>query len=117
MLTLAEIDPAPGPDAALSARMCAAINLMSPAPPLVVVAHGSLAMLLPAIALSQRTAHRRVGAYVLIDPDLPPVTDSWPDAPVTVVTDDTSGAASLQGRLRGWQVLTHAMFRAQDTSD
>jgi hypothetical protein len=117
VLTLADITPVDGPESALSARMCAAINLLEPTPPLVIVAHGSEALLLPAIALSQRTAHRRVSAYVLIDPDLPTVSDGWPDAPVTVVTDDTDGQASLQGRLRGWQLLTHAMFRDQETDD
>jgi hypothetical protein len=55
-----------------------------------------------------------VSEYVLIDPVLPTVSDSWPDAPVTVVTDDTDGQASLQGRLRGWQLLTHAMYRTRE---
>jgi hypothetical protein len=91
--------------------MCAAINLLDPQPPLVIVAEGAQALMLPAIALSQRAAHRRVSEYVLIDPDLPPVTDSWPDAPVTVVSSDESSDASIQGRLRGWTVL------AQPTDD
>jgi hypothetical protein len=115
VLTLADITPVDGPESALSARMCAAINLLDPSPPLVIVAQGDHALLLPAIALSQRTAHRRVSGYVLIDPDLPPVGDTWPDAPVTVVTDDTDSQASLQGRLRGWQVQTHATHRAQQS--
>jgi hypothetical protein len=114
VLRLADITPVDGPESALSARICAAINLRDPTPPLVVVAHGDHALLLPAIALSQRTAHRRVSEYVLIDPVLPTVSDSWPDAPVTVVTDDTDGQASLQGRLRGWQLLTHAMYRTRE---
>jgi hypothetical protein len=117
VLRLADITPVDGPESALSARMCAAINLLEPSPPLVIVARGSHALLLPAIALSQRTAHRRVSEYVLIDPELPTVSDSWPDAPVTVVTDDTDGQASLQGRLRGWQLLTHEAYAAQETGD
>ena len=108
VLTLARITPVPGPETALSARMCAAINLLDPRPPLVIVAEGALALLLPAVALSQRAAHRRVGEYVLIDPELPPVTDSWPDAPVTVVSSDEASDASLQGRLRGWTVVPKA---------
>lgn len=104
VLTLARITPVPGPESALSARMCAAINLLDPRPPLVIVAEGALALLLPAIALSQRAAHRRVSEYVLIDPELPHVTDGWPDAPVTVLSSDESSDASIQGRLRGWTV-------------
>ena len=77
-----------------------------------VVAEGDLALLLPAVALSQRSAHRRVRDYVLIDPDLPPVSDGWPDAPVTVVTDDVEGLAARQGRLRGWRVITHPQWAA-----
>ena len=104
MLTLADITPVPGPEAALSARICAAINLLDPAPPLVIVAEGSLALMLPAVALSQRSARRRVAEYVLVDPELPPVTDGWPDAPVTVISSGDSSDASIQGRLRGWTV-------------
>ena len=104
VLTLTEITPVPGPDDALSARMCAAINLLDPVPPLVIVADGALALLLPAIALSQRSSRRRVSEYVLIDPALPPVTDGWPDAPVTLVSSDETSAAAVQGRLRGWTV-------------
>lgn len=106
VLTLTRITPVPGPQAALSARMCAAINLLDPLPPLVIVAEGALALMLPAIALSQRSARRRVSEYVLIDPELPPVTDGWPDAPVTVVSSDDASDASIQGRLRGWTVVS-----------
>jgi hypothetical protein len=110
VLTLASITPVPGPESAFSARICAAINVLDPQPPLVIVAEGGLALLLPAIALSQRSARRRVSEYVLIDADLPPVTDGWPDAPVTVVTDDPQGAAARQGSLRGWRVLGHGQW-------
>jgi len=112
VLTLAEINPAPGPESALSARMCAAINLLDPVPPLVIVADGALALLLPAIALSQRSSRRRVSEYVLIDPELPPVTDGWPDAPVTLVSSDPESAAARQGSLRGWRLLTPAQYAA-----
>ena len=113
VLTLADIDPVSGPEPALAARICAAINLLDPLPPLVIVADGALALLLPAIALSQRSSRRRVGGYVLIDPDLPPVTDAWPDAPVTLVTDDLDGPAARLGGLRDWRVLTHAQYDVQ----
>lgn len=110
VLVLADIIPVDGPDAALAARLCAAINLLDPPAPLVVVADGARALLLPAVALSQRRMHRRVDGYVLIDPVLPAIAESWPDAPVTVVTDDERGDASVQGRLRGWRVVTHAEY-------
>ena len=115
VLTLARITPAPGPESALSARICAAINRLDPPPPLVIVAEGDLALMLPAIALSQRSARRRVGEYVLIDPALPPVSDGWPDAPVTVVTDDVEDSASRQGGLRGWRVISHRQW-AEDSA-
>jgi hypothetical protein len=94
-------DPeAPGTD---SARTCAEITRLDPTGPITVIAFGEAALLLPPVALAQRSAHRRVVEYVLVDPAVPPVSDSWPDAPVTVfceVTDPTS----IQGRLRGWLV-------------
>ena len=93
-----------------SARICSAINEMKPTAPLTVIAFGESALALPAVALSQRTAHRLVAEYVLIDPALPAVTESWPDARVMVVTDDADCQASLQGRLRGWTVIGHAEF-------
>lgn len=117
VLSLADITPVPGPDAALSARVCAAITLLDPAPPLIIVAEGPLALMLPAVALSQRSVHRRVSEYVLVDPALPLVTDSWPDAPVTVVTDDAESPAARQGSLRGWRLLTHAQYAAQPAGD
>jgi hypothetical protein len=102
VVVLADIEPVPGPDAALAARLCAAINARGPQPPLTIVAAGALARHLPAVALSQRSNHRTVERYVLVDPELPAVTDSWPDAPVTLVSDDDW--LSMQGRLRGWDV-------------
>ena len=111
------VHPVDGPESALAARLCAAITAHDPRPPLVIVVAGSLARVLPAIALAQRSSHRRVAEYVLLDPVLPPVTDGWPDAPVTVVVDDESADASVQGRLRGWTVLTSAAFAAWTPAD
>ena len=108
-LAAALVAPEPGVGSQ-SARTCSAINTLAPSPPLTFVAYGEAALCLPAVALSQRTAHRLVAEYVLVEPVLPPVTDSWPDARVTVVTDDTGSSASLQGRLRGWTVVTHEAF-------
>lgn len=88
----------------LAVRTCAAITALEPSPPLVVVAEGSMARTLPAVARSQAAHHRRVIEYVLLDPELPPVSDTWPDARVTVVCGVDS-EASLQARLRGWDVL------------
>ena len=108
VLVLADIEPVPGPEEALVARLCAAINAGEPQPPLTIVAHGPWARHLPAVALAQRSSHRTVDRYVLIEPELPAVTDSWPDAPVTLVSDDDWLA--MQGRLRGWDVLPSAEY-------
>lgn len=98
------IEPAQGPAEAFCARICAAINEADPAGPLHVVAYGATARLLPAVALGQRAMHRRVAEYVLVDPDMPDVSDAWPDAPVSVYLTDTTTPAASQGRLRGWPV-------------
>lgn len=102
------VDPVPGPTGAQFARTCAAITLLRPVSPLVIVTVGRASLALPAVALAQRSAHRRTIEYLLIDPALPHVSDGWPDAPVTVVSDDETSDASVQGRLRGWTVLTSA---------
>lgn len=86
-----------------SARLCAAIGALQPTPPLVVVAVGAAADHLPAVALSQRAAHRQVAEYLLVEAPIPAVSDAWPDAPVTVATDDTSVAR--QSVLRGWTTI------------
>lgn len=103
VLVLDEVEPVPGPPEALTARLCAAINALGPEPPLVLLAHGATAEMVPAVALSQRSSHRGVVGYVLVDPVLPPVTDSWPDAPVTLVSDDEW--IVTQARLRGWDLV------------
>jgi len=97
------VHPAPGPDSSLAARVCAAINQMDPAPPLVIVAGGGGAQLVPAVARAQRSTHRLVLDYLLIGPELPTVTESWPDAPVTVVSTDEW--VCTQAQLRGWDLL------------
>ena len=87
-----------------SKAVCAALINADVTPPLVVIAHGDACRLLPAVALSLRTQHRDTAGYVLIDPDAPPSTDTWPEAPVTVVsTHDEDGTS-----LRGWQIVSAA---------
>ena len=98
-----EISPIPG-DADLATRTCAAVNAAAPSPPLIMAAVGDAAIALPAVARSQAAQHRRTQEYLLLDPQLPSVTDTWPDARVTVVCDADS-EASLQARLRGWDLL------------
>lgn len=82
--------------------VCAALIGAAVAPPLIVVAHGDACQLLPAVALSLRTQHRDTAGYVLVDPDAPPSTDTWPEAPVTVVSTTQEDGTSL----RGWQVVS-----------
>ena len=93
-------EPAPG-DAPLAARVCAEITRLTPTPPLLIVTVGEYCALLPAIALAQRAARRRVVGYVLIDPDYPAVSESWPDARVHVL--GTSESNLRTASLRGWE--------------
>lgn len=65
------------------------------------IARESAAGQLPAIALAQRTAHRRVAGYLLVEADAPASSDAWPDAPVVAFTSDPN-ARPLS--LRGWPV-------------
>jgi hypothetical protein len=44
-----------------------------------------------------------VGAYVLVDPDAPAGSDTWPDAPVYVVSTDQQ--ITRMSTLRGWSVV------------
>jgi hypothetical protein len=88
-------------EAPLAARVCAEITRMAPTPPLVIVAVGELAALLPAVALAQRAARRQVLAYVLIDPDYPAVSEGWPDARVYVL--GSPGVDLRTAELRGWE--------------
>lgn len=88
----------------MSVLICAQLHEHDPLGPLVVLAPASSVDFLPAVALAQRTAHRRVAAYYLIDPLTDPTGPEWPDAPV-YVTQQNSEAASKLPELRGWQEL------------
>ncbi len=92
----------PAGEAPLAARVCAEITRLAPTPPLVIVAVGNLAPLLPAVALAQRAARRQVLAYVLIDPEYPAVSDAWPDARVHVL--GSPGVDLRTAELRGWEI-------------
>lgn len=103
------VSPADGTPQTLDARMCLAVTELQPAAPLVFVAFGRSAMSLPALALSQRAFHRRVVHYLLVDPVVPPVTDVWPDAPVTVYIGDGVDEAPVDqtrmlAELRAWTI-------------
>jgi hypothetical protein len=91
----------PAGEAPLAARVCAEITRLAPTAPLVMVAVGDLAALLPAVALAQRAARRQVLAYVLIDPHYPPVSEGWPDARVYVL--GSLGVDLRTAELRGWE--------------
>jgi hypothetical protein len=91
----------PAGEAPLAARVCAEITRLAPRPPLIIVAVGEQALLLPAVALAQRAARRRVLGYVLIDPDYPPVSEGWPDARVHVL--GSPGVDLRTAELRGWE--------------
>lgn len=98
------IDLPPASPAPMSVLICARIHELGPAAPLVVVAPASSVQYLPALALAQRTAHRRIAAYYLIDPLTDPTGPEWPDAPVYVIRQ-TSAAATKLPELRGWQEI------------
>jgi hypothetical protein len=88
-------------DAPLAARVCAEITRLAPSSPLLIVAVGAMAALLPSVALAQRAARRQVLGYVLVDPEYPAVSEGWPDARVHVL-----GSPEFELRtadLRGWE--------------
>lgn len=93
----------PRVDAPRAMRWAAAILAVSPQDPLLLALDGDAALEAPALALAQRTAHRSIAAYLLVEPTLPAPHPEWPDAPVTVVTADEGLAR--QARLRGWEVF------------
>ncbi len=80
------------------------------APPLLVVALGDTARLLPALSLSQRSAARLVVGYVVIDAASPAPSYEWPDAPVWWVATPEAGeeivSGALSADLRGFEVLS-----------
>ena len=84
-----------------SKSICAALLSADLQPPVVVIAHGESCLVLPAVALSLRTQHRNTLGYVLVDPDTPPASDTWPESPVHVLSaTETTGTS-----LRGWPVV------------
>lgn len=100
--TVLDVD-IPGPGASpWSVRTCAAIAAARPKAPLLVVALADGAGLVPAVALAQRTAHRAIAGYVLVEPDGDPSAPDWPDAPVLVIA--AAGSEALRrAALRGWE--------------
>ena len=98
------IDIPPVSIAPMSVLICAQLHELDPLGPLVVLAPASSVDFLPAVALAQRTAHRRVAAYYLIDPLNDPTGPEWPDAPVHLI-QLTSTTTSRLPDLRGWQQL------------
>ena len=91
---------APAP---LTVRICAEIHRINPVGPLIIVTRGSIAQVLPSIAFAQRTAHRMVAGYVLVDPIFPSPAIDWPDAPVLVL--GRTSMIERDARLRGWRFL------------
>jgi hypothetical protein len=83
-------------------RVCAALLDNKLDAPIVVLAHGEGCQVLPAVALSMRTRHIATCGYVLIDPDAPPSTDTWPESPVIVVSTTQEDGTSL----RGWRIVS-----------
>ncbi|CAB4713153.1 MAG: hypothetical protein F2675_06005 [Actinobacteria bacterium] len=90
--------------APMSVLICAQLHELDPLGPLVVLAPASSVDFLPAVALAQRAAHRRVAAYYLIDPHTDPTGPEWPDAPVYLI-QLTGTTISRLPELRGWQEI------------
>jgi len=97
------VAPVDGPENALATRTCAALMSLALVDPISVVAIADGASLLPSVARSLRARGHAVGGYVLIEPVIPAVSDTWPDAPVSVYCSLTSDIARVSG-LRGWDV-------------
>ena len=86
-------------------------QLAQTADELILIFFGEVSIHAPAIGFSRRSLRRPAVGYVLIDPVMPKVGgdySDWPDAPVTVVltqvASDLAKEASLQAKLRGWEV-------------
>ena len=97
------VEPVAGPVTALATRTCAALLNVQLVDPIRIVAVADGAELLPSVARSLRARSRQVADYVLIEPVLPEVNDTWPDAPVTVYCRLDSDIARMAG-YRGWMV-------------
>ena len=65
------------------ARTCQRIAESTSSKNLIIIATGDACNQLPAIALAQRAAGKQILGYQLLQPMLPPFTDSWPQAPIT----------------------------------
>ena len=70
-----QVDPDP-------ARTCQRIEHSTTGKNLIIIATGIACNQLPAIALAQRAAGKQILGYQLLQPTLPPFTDSWPQAPI-----------------------------------
>lgn len=86
-------------------------QLAQTADELILIFVGEVSIHAPAIGFSRRSLRRPAVGYVLIDPVMPKIGgdySDWPDAPVTVVltqaASDLAKEASLQAKLRGWEV-------------
>ena len=114
-LTVHDIEVAAQSPAPISVRVCAAVRAAAPEPPLLFVATTRSLHLLPAVALAQRTAHQLTVGYAIVADDgdasvQDPSGESWPDAPVCLVSaggDMAGSRAPVLGHaaLRGWQVI------------
>ena len=71
-----QVDPDP-------ARTCQRIAASTSHKNLIIIATGAACNQLPAIALAQRATGKKILGYQLLQPTLPPFTDSWPQAPIT----------------------------------
>lgn len=80
--------------------------------PIVCVARGEAARLLPGLGFAQRSAHRLVSGYVILDGPTPAPAQEWPDAPVWwALTDEASAELAekaLTAKLRGFNVVEQA---------
>ena len=97
------VTPVDGPANALATRTCAALMSSTLVDPITVVAIADGASLLPPVARSLRARGHQVGGYVLLEPVIPAVSDTWPDAPVSVYCSPASDVARMAGH-RGWDV-------------
>ena len=89
-------------------------QLAQTADELILIFVGEVSIHAPAMGFSRRSLRRPAVGYVLIDPVMPKIGgdySDWPDAPVTVVltqaASDLAKEASLQAKLRGWEVITN----------
>ncbi|MFM8350154.1 MAG: hypothetical protein ACKN9D_03720 [Actinomycetales bacterium] len=97
--------------APFATRVCAAIGAARPAGGFIVVVPPASVGALPAVALAQRSARRRVIGYAILEPGLINARDvptglDWPDAPVTCLSVRVAEPAWVG--LRGWHGLTLA---------